>query len=41
MRDPMGRSVDPGWEESGLPVESGSPEGRRYSDMAAKAGIDE
>ena len=23
MRDPMGRSIDPGWEESGLPVETG------------------
>ena len=24
MRDPMGRSIDPGWEESGLPVETGA-----------------
>ena len=24
MRDPMGRMIDPGWEESGLPVETGS-----------------
>ena len=23
MRDPMGRMIDPGWEESGLPVETG------------------
>ncbi|HXT72173.1 MAG TPA: rhodanese-like domain-containing protein [Vicinamibacterales bacterium] len=41
MRDPMGRSIDPGWEESGLPVETGAPAGRRYEDLAAKAGIDE
>ena len=41
MRDPMGRAVDPGWEESGLPVEAGFPAGRRYADLAAKAGIDE
>ena len=40
MRDPMGRSIDPGWEESGLPVETGAPEGRRYEDLAAKAGVD-
>ena len=41
MRDPMGRSIDPGWEESGLPVEDGAPAGRRYEDLAVKAGIDE
>ncbi len=41
MRDPMGRSIDPGWEESGLPVEDGAPAGRRYEDLAAKAGVDE
>ena len=41
MRDPMGRSIDPGWEESGLPVEEGSPAGRRYEDLAARAGVDE
>ena len=40
MRDPMGRSIEPGWEESGLPVETGAPEGRRYEDVAAKAGVD-
>ena len=40
MRDPMGRLIDPGWEESGLPVEDGAPEGRRYEDLAAKAGVD-
>ena len=41
MRDPMGRSIDPGWAESGLPVEDGAPAGRRYDDLAAKAGVDE
>jgi rhodanese-related sulfurtransferase len=41
MRDPMGRSIDPGWAESGLPVETGAPAGRRYEDLAAKAGLDE
>ena len=40
MRDPMGRLIDPGWEESGLPVETGAPEGRRYEDVAARAGVD-
>lgn len=41
MRDPMGRSIDPGWSESGFPTESGAPAGQRYADLAAKAGIDE
>ncbi len=41
MKDPMGRSVDPGWAESGLPVETGAPAGRRYEDLAARAGVDE
>ena len=41
LHDPMGRTVEPGWEESGLPVESGAPAGRRYMELAAKAGIDE
>ena len=41
LRDPMGRTVEPGWEESGLPVESGAPAGRGYTELAAKAGIDE
>lgn len=41
LRDPMGRTVEPGWEESGLPVESGAPPGRGYTELAAKAGIDE
>ena len=41
MRDPMGRSIDPGWVESGLPVEDGAPDGRGYAHVLAKAGIDE
>ena len=41
LRDPMGRTLEPGWEESGLPVESGVPAGRGYTELAAKAGIDE
>jgi len=41
LRDPMGRTVEPGWEESGLPVESGAPAGRGYTELAAKAGIEE
>ena len=32
-----GRSVDPGWAESGLPVETGAPAGRRYEDLLAAA----
>jgi rhodanese-related sulfurtransferase len=41
MRDPLGRVIDPGWLDSGLPTEQGAPPGRRYEDVAAKAGIDE
>lgn len=41
MRDPMGRAVDPGWLDAGLPVEDGAPSGQRYADLAAKAGVDE
>jgi rhodanese-related sulfurtransferase len=41
MRDPMGRSIDPGWAESDLPTETGAPAGQRYADLAAKAGVDE
>ena len=41
MRDPSGRVVDPGWAESGLPVEQGAPEGQRYAEFARKAGADE
>lgn len=37
-RDPMsGRSVAPGWVESGLPVETASPPGRSYDDLVARA----
>jgi rhodanese-related sulfurtransferase len=33
-RDPMsGRTIDPGWAESGLPVETGAPAGKRYEDL--------
>ena len=39
-RDPMGGRAT-GWAESGLPVETGAPPGRRYEDLAAKAGVDE
>jgi rhodanese-related sulfurtransferase len=39
MKDPTGRSIDPGWEESGLPVETDSA-GRSYADLAGKAGMD-
>jgi rhodanese-related sulfurtransferase len=41
MRDPMGRVVDAGWAESGLPVETGAPAGQRYAEFAKKAGADE
>ena len=36
-RDPMGRTVDPGWVEAGLPVETGQPQGRAYADLVARA----
>ena len=36
--DPMsGRMLDPGWADSGLPVEAGAPEGRRYEDLLSAA----
>jgi rhodanese-related sulfurtransferase len=36
-RDPMsGRIVDPGWAGSGLPVETDTPSGHGYCDLAAK-----
>jgi rhodanese-related sulfurtransferase len=36
-RDPMtGRVVDPGWAGSGLPVETITPPGHGYRDLAAK-----
>ncbi|HUF48634.1 MAG TPA: rhodanese-like domain-containing protein [Vicinamibacterales bacterium] len=38
MRDQMsGRVVDPGWHESGLPVEEGQPAQRRYETLVEKA----
>jgi rhodanese-related sulfurtransferase len=37
LRDPMGRTVDPGWLESGLPTEEGIPDDRGYDALAAKA----
>ena len=36
MRDPMGRLVDAGWAESGLPCEEGAPSERCYETLAAK-----
>ena len=36
-RDPMGQTVDPGWADAGLPVESGNPEGRGFGDLLTKA----
>jgi rhodanese-related sulfurtransferase len=36
--DPMsGRAVDPGWAESGLPVEERAPAGAAYADLLANA----
>lgn len=38
-RDPMsGRVVDPGWVESGLPVEDGQPDDRSYRTLSNRAG---
>ncbi len=37
VRDPMGRTVDPGWVGAGLPVETGHPDGRAYADLVARA----
>jgi rhodanese-related sulfurtransferase len=37
MRDPMGRTIDPGWVERDLPVETGQPEGRRWADVLDRA----
>ncbi len=33
-RDGTGRVVEPGWAEAGLPVETGQPPKRSYSDLA-------
>lgn len=38
-RDPMGRTVVPGWQESGLPVSTDNGEGVSYASLAAKAGV--
>lgn len=35
-RDPMGRTIAPGWVDAGLPVEMGQPSGRAYADLFAK-----
>ena len=32
-RDPFGRP-EPGWSKKGLPIETGSPEGRSYAALA-------
>lgn len=37
MRDPLGRPVDPGWVECGLPAETEAPAGHRYADLVAHA----
>ncbi len=37
MRDPMGRTIDPGWVDRDLPVETGEPEGRRWADVLERA----
>ena len=38
-RDPMsGRTVAPGWAESGLPVETTSPPGQSYDELLARTG---
>ncbi len=36
-RNPMSGRVDPGWVESGLPVEDGQPAGRDYGTLLRKA----
>jgi rhodanese-related sulfurtransferase len=35
-RDVLGRQIDPGWVESGLPVEIEAPAGKSYADLVAK-----
>jgi rhodanese-related sulfurtransferase len=37
LRDPMGRVIEPGWVDAGLPVDEDAPAGRRYEDLVAKA----
>lgn len=36
-RDPLGRVVDPGWADSGLPVGKGNSAGEPYQTLLAKA----
>jgi hypothetical protein len=36
-RDFLGRQIDPGWVESGLPVEVEAPPGKAYRDLLEKA----
>jgi rhodanese-related sulfurtransferase len=36
-RDPLGRVVDPGWADAGLPTASGASPGTAYRDLLAKA----
>ena len=36
-RDPLGRIVDPGWADSGLPVGKGNQAGESYAVLLAKA----
>ncbi|HUL75201.1 MAG TPA: rhodanese-like domain-containing protein [Vicinamibacterales bacterium] len=36
-RDAMGRTVDPGWADAGLPVATGSEDGGGYRDVVARA----
>jgi len=40
-RDPMGRTIDPGWAESGLPVATDAARGEAYRDLLASADGDE
>jgi rhodanese-related sulfurtransferase len=37
MRDPLGRTVDPGWVDRDLPVETGQPDGRSWADVLERA----
>lgn len=39
MRDPSGRVIDPGWADTGLPVDVDPPAGKRYEDLVAKADV--
>jgi rhodanese-related sulfurtransferase len=37
LREVTGRTIDPGWADSHLPVESGQPSGRSFADLLDKA----